>query len=84
VLDTATGERRDLVSSGAEWSLANPRVSPDRQWLAFDAAPPGGFAAGLRGADRDLVAPPQSSWRRIASSASHPVLVAQRPRSCTT
>jgi len=71
VLDTVTGERRDLVSSGA-WSLANPRVSPDSQWLAFDAAPPGGsprvFVAPIAG----LAAPPESSWRRVASSASHP------------
>ena len=71
VLDTATGERRDLVSS-AEWSVANPRVSPDGQWLAFDAAPPGGSPLVFAAPIAHLVAPPQSTWRRIATSASHP------------
>lgn len=71
VLDTENGERRALVSS-AEWSLANPRVSPGGKWLAFDAAPPGGSPMVFAAPIADLVPPPTSSWRRVASSASHP------------
>ena len=71
VLDTATGERRVLLSSD-EWSLANPRVSPDGQWIAFDAALPGGSPMVFAAPIADLTAPPESSWRRVASSASHP------------
>jgi Tol biopolymer transport system component len=71
VLDTVTGERRPLVSSAA-LSLANPRVSPQGRWIAFDAALPGGSPSVFAAPIADLVAPPESSWRRVTTSASHP------------
>jgi hypothetical protein len=71
VLDTSTGERRNLVSSRS-WSLANPRVSPDDGWIAFDATPPGGLPRVFAAPIPDLVAPPESSWLRVAPAASHP------------
>jgi Tol biopolymer transport system component len=71
VLDTATGERRELVSSRS-WALANPRVSPDGRWIAFDATPSGGLPRVFAAPIAERVAPPESSWLRVAVAASHP------------
>ena len=51
LLDTVSGDQRDVLSS-PELSITNARISPDGQWIAFDAARPGGpptvFVARLR------------------------------------
>jgi Tol biopolymer transport system component len=56
----------------AERSLANPRVSPDRQWIAFDATRPGG-SADLFMARVGAISPiPEAEWIKVDQSASHP------------
>ena len=71
VLDTETGESRELLASG-ERSVTNPRISPDGGWVAFDAAcpgaPPAVFVAPL--GTRAPIA--ESTWIPIDRSASHP------------
>ena len=70
-LDTRDGSQRPLLSSMTR-RLSNPRVSPDRRWLAFDAATPGGSPA-VAIARVDSRAPsrrPSGSPSR--ASASHP------------
>ena len=71
LLDSATGERRELVSS-PERSVTNPRVSPEGRWIAFDATRPGGspnvYVAPLGGS----AAIPESDWTVVERSASHP------------
>jgi Tol biopolymer transport system component len=70
VIDTETGEQRELLQS-AEQSIRNPRLSPDRTWMAFDASRPGEpasvFVAPLR-------EPPvvESDWVVVDQRASHP------------
>jgi Tol biopolymer transport system component len=70
LIDTETGKQCELLES-AEQSISNPRLSPDRRWVAFDAAPPGKPA-------RVFVSPfreepiPESEWRLVDRSASHP------------
>jgi Tol biopolymer transport system component len=71
LIDTTTGERRELLASG-ERSVTNPRVSPDGRWIAFDATRPAGspnvYVAALDGS-----APiAESAWEVVDSSASHP------------
>ena len=55
-----------------EQSITNARVSPDGEWIAFDAARPGApptvFVARLRMHEPAL----QDDWRVIDRSASHP------------
>jgi Tol biopolymer transport system component len=67
VLDTRTAAQRPLLSSRAR-RLSNPRLSPDGQWLAFDATTPGGSPSVLvaRGDDDE------SRWILVESAASHP------------
>ena len=67
VLDTRTAAQRPLLSSPAR-RLSNPRLSPDGQWLAFDATTPGGSPSVLvaRG-DED-----EARWILVATAASHP------------
>ena len=71
VLDTTDGSRRELVSS-AERSATNPRLSPDRRWIAFDATRPGGspnvYVAPL-GEDSAIV---EGDWVEVDRDASHP------------
>jgi Tol biopolymer transport system component len=70
VIDTETGEQHELLQS-ADRSIRNPRLSPDRRWLAFDASRPGE-------ADAVFVAPfgeppvVESDWVEVDSPASHP------------
>ena len=69
-IDTDTGAQQDLVQS-ADHSIKNPRLSPDRQWLAFDASrpnePPAVFVAKLR--EQSI---PESDWLIVDRAASHP------------
>jgi Tol biopolymer transport system component len=70
MIDTETLEQRELLQS-SERSISNPRLSPDRHWIAFDAARPGAQASVF-------VAPFQprpiaeSAWIEADRSASHP------------
>ena len=69
-IDTDTGDQHDVLVS-AERSIRNPRLSPDRRWIAFDASRPGEpsavFVASL--ADQPV---PESAWNIVERSASHP------------
>lgn len=40
LIDTETAEQQNLLTS-IEQSVRNARLSPDRQWIAFDASRPG-------------------------------------------
>ena len=70
LIDTDTGVQRELLES-RERSISNPRLSPDRRWMAFDAARPGESA-------HVYVAPfghgtiSESEWLLVSGSASHP------------
>jgi Tol biopolymer transport system component len=71
VVDTATGEFQTLVA-GDEFAVNNPRVSPDRRWVAFDAAAPWG-SPGVYIAPLDPSRQsPESDWTVIDRDASHP------------
>jgi dipeptidyl aminopeptidase/acylaminoacyl peptidase len=71
LLDTVSGHQRDLLSS-PEYSITNARVSPDGEWVTFDAARPSAlptvFVARLRG--HDVI--PREDWAVVDRSASHP------------
>jgi hypothetical protein len=73
VLDTRDASQRRLLSS-RDRRLSNPRLSPDRQWLAFDATrqggPPSVLAARLRNAGGH--AADESAWIVVETGASHP------------
>jgi Tol biopolymer transport system component len=70
LIETDTATQCELLSSG-ERSVSNPRLSPDRRWIAFDASPPGGspcvFVAPFQ-----LAPIPESVWREVDRPASHP------------
>jgi Tol biopolymer transport system component len=70
VIDTDTGEQRELVRS-AEQSIRNPRLSPDRRWIAFDATRPGEMSSVSIAPLRE---PPvvESDWVVVDRHASHP------------
>ena len=74
LIDTETGEERDVLQS-TEQSIRNPRLSPDRQWLAFDASPPGQPASVFVAPFRE---PPvgEPDWVLVDRCASHPFLSA--------
>jgi Tol biopolymer transport system component len=69
LFDTETGDQLDLLES-TERSVSNPRLSPDRRWIAFDAALPGEPASGLVSAFRAQPIP-ESEWMVVSRSASH-------------
>jgi Tol biopolymer transport system component len=71
LLDTVTGDQRDVLSS-PEQSITNARVSSDGQWIAFDAARPGGPPTVYVGRLRIHESIPQADWCVIDRSASHP------------
>jgi hypothetical protein len=70
LIDTDTGDQLELLQS-AERSLSNPRLSPDRRWIAFDASghgePATVFVAPFRA---ELI--PESEWKVVDRLASHP------------
>jgi Tol biopolymer transport system component len=70
VLDTETGEQRELLQSG-EQSIRNPRLSPDRRWIAFDASRPGEPASVYVAPFRELPVV-ESDWVMVDHHASHP------------
>jgi Tol biopolymer transport system component len=85
ILDTAEGAQHELLSS-AEHSISNARVSPDGQWIAFDATArnvnrslSSGLTSGPGGRPAVFVARlrvgdviPQADWIAVDRSASHP------------
>jgi Tol biopolymer transport system component len=70
VIDTETGEQRELLRS-AEQSIRNPRLSPDRKWIAFDASRPGEPASVLIAPFRETPVV-ESEWVVVDQFASHP------------
>jgi Tol biopolymer transport system component len=70
IIDTVTAQQRELLAS-AEHSITNARVSPDRRWIAFEAALPGEpscvFVAPL---EKQPIA--EADWVVVERSASHP------------
>ena len=70
-IDTVTGEQRELLES-AERSVKNPRVSPDRRWIAFDAARPGESPSVLVAPLGERSPIPESSWTIVDRPASRP------------
>jgi Tol biopolymer transport system component len=70
LIDSGTGEQRELLQS-AERSISNPRLSPDRRWIAFDASRPGQPASVCVSPFREQPIP-ESEWVVVDRSASHP------------
>src|SRR6185436_16079549 len=70
LIDTETGEQRELLES-ADRSVNNPRLSPDRRWIAFDASRPFQEAAVFVAPFREQPIS-ESEWVVVARSASHP------------
>ena len=70
LMDTETGDQRELLES-ADRSVTNPRLSPDRRWIAFDASRPGEPASVFVCPFRDQPIP-ESEWVVVDRSASHP------------
>jgi Tol biopolymer transport system component len=71
VLDTRDGTQRPLLTSPTR-RLSNPRLSPDGQWLAFDATPPGGTPSVLVARLSASGAADETAWNLVESAASHP------------
>lgn len=71
LLDTTSGDQWDLLSS-PEYSIANPRVSPDGRWIAFDATHVGGRPGVFVASFRVDEAIRQADWVAVDRSASHP------------
>jgi Tol biopolymer transport system component len=70
LIDTESGEQRQLLES-ADRSIKNARLSPDGQWIAFDAARPSEPASVQIAPFRDQSIP-ESEWVEVDPLASHP------------
>jgi Tol biopolymer transport system component len=70
LIDTETGDQCELLQS-AERSVRNPRMSPDRQWITFDASRPGESAGVFVSRFQERLVP-ESDWIVVDRSASHP------------
>ncbi len=70
VIDTEDGRQCDLLKS-ADRSVTNPRLSPDRRWIAFEVAGAGELAAVFVSPFRDDPIP-ESEWVVVDRSATHP------------
>jgi Tol biopolymer transport system component len=70
LIDTETAQQRELLQS-AEWSIRNPRLSPDGGWIAFDASRPGQpvdvYVAPF--GERPIA---ESEWILVDRASSHP------------
>jgi Tol biopolymer transport system component len=70
VIDTDSAIQQELLASPVR-SVRNPRLSPDRRWIAFDASRPGEssgvYVAPFRG--RPI---PESEWILVERAASLP------------
>jgi Tol biopolymer transport system component len=70
LIDTETGHQRELLES-TDRSVSNPRLSPDRRWIAFDVSRPGEPASVCVAPFREQPIP-ESEWVVVDRSASHP------------
>jgi Tol biopolymer transport system component len=70
-VDMRDGTPRPLLASAAR-KVSNPRISPDRRWLAFDATTPGGLPTIAIAPLRRDTPVPESEWILVSESASHP------------
>jgi Tol biopolymer transport system component len=70
MVDTETGDQHELLVSD-DRSVSNPRLSPDRRWIAFDASRPGEPSAVVVAPFRGETVP-QSAWNIVDRPASHP------------
>ena len=70
MIDTKTGEQRELVQS-RDRSIANPRLSPDQRWIAFEAFRPGEPSGVFVAPFREQTTP-ESEWVVVDRSATHP------------
>jgi Tol biopolymer transport system component len=70
LIDTETGDQHEVLES-AERSISNPRLSPDRRWIAFDATRPS-EPAGVFVSPFKAQPIPESEWVVVDRSASHP------------
>jgi Tol biopolymer transport system component len=71
VLDTRNATQRPLLSSG-DRRLSSPRLSPDSQWLAFDATPPGGSPSVFVARLDNGQAAAETAWIHVDAASSHP------------
>jgi hypothetical protein len=71
VIDTLTAEQCDVLVSN-DRSLRNPRLSPDREWLAFDSTRPGepSTVVVARFKRNSLMA--EADWITVDQWSSHP------------
>jgi Tol biopolymer transport system component len=71
VVDTVSGDQHELLAD-SEQSISNPRLSPDRRWIAFDATSSGGkpelFVAPFHAGE----AVGRHDWILVEPRASHP------------
>ena len=70
VIDTETGEQIELLKSD-DMSVTNSRLSPDRRWMAFEAARPGEPPCVYVSPFREQLIP-ESAWVVVERSATHP------------
>jgi Tol biopolymer transport system component len=70
LIDTETGDQREVLVSDQR-SIRNPRLSPDRRWITFDASGPGGPSEVFVAPFRDGLVP-ESAWNVVDRPASHP------------
>src|SRR4029450_11894051 len=70
IIDTEAGTQHGLLES-AERSVSNPRLSPDRRWVAFDASRPGERASVFVAPFREQLVT-ESEWVVVARFGRHP------------
>jgi hypothetical protein len=70
LIDAETGDQHDILVS-ADRSIRNPRLSPDRRWIAFDASRPGEPSEVFVSPFRDEMLM-ESAWTVVDQLASHP------------
>ena len=70
IIDTESRDQRELLQS-ADRSITNPRLSPDRHWIAFDASRPSEPASVCVAPFREQMIP-ESEWVMVDRPASHP------------
>jgi len=71
LLDTASGEQRPLLAA-MDCSISNARLSPDGQWIAFDATRIGRQPSVVLAPLRTGEAVALEDWIIVDASASHP------------
>jgi Tol biopolymer transport system component len=69
LIDTDNGKQLELLQSD-DLSVTNPRLSPDRRWVAFEASRPGEPGSVFVAPFRESI--PESEWTVVERSATHP------------